>query len=569
MKIVIYFCGTNVYGPNRSIIRNLCVEGGDSKTIVLTVPGCAYYHTPWFRFLAPGTTKSVSASSAITGIEDRNSPAGSVGRTAFVDVKHDAAWMKSMFFAGASMRDNVEGYAARLRELGASVGTKYTCADRRGASERLPEHLAIYPSAIAGDCQPEELESIILCGFSRGGVMSFILADMLYQDYKLRAIPVYISAMEPVPGNFVTMRKLKSALNFLPFRSNALEAGNLKRCHNIKCAVIYLGHYDSLFMKQIIPTFSIVTKTRVFVCSRAKKHGGGVAKFLTSFNKDVALFMKNDFRHLEIERLPPQLEQQEYPVCGKTFSIHMYQNELTKDLPEYSVARALREDSPYLINDESLRKMLGELVQNLRGKGSFVLFKEKKFKNFEIALQRVERLSFNDLNTAEFIQSIVQEAFRQRGVINTGVSSTGYALAKELSLSGIKKYVPDKYRAEHLAYLTTQYGYLGIWINAMTHKYDMLTPAILDFDSVSIEYVEELMCMRLMMFMEYSAEELLENLERVEEVSQMLELAMARKCRVDISAHGELHILESRIPQRNAHGKDRFSRDDYHLLADA
>jgi len=124
----------------------------------------------------------------------------------------------------------------------------------------------------------EAIESITLCGYSRGGVTCFEVAKELNKIAP--HIPVNVVANQPVPGN-----------SYQGPGTNAARVADLRHVHNIKNATIILGaytgkHYKNRdqegvgerkllhrgFFSQIVPKLPRATQRDLIVLPRENHH---------------------------------------------------------------------------------------------------------------------------------------------------------------------------------------------------------------------------------------------------------------------------------------------------------
>ncbi|MCP3965425.1 MAG: hypothetical protein GY718_03595 [Lentisphaerae bacterium] len=341
------------------------------------------------------------------------------------------------------MRKNLNSYAESLKHL------KYRVISENYSNEikRIIDidHLSYFCSHF-GDCKPEEINNIVLYGFSRGGAMSFIFAKCLYEDIKLRNIPIDIIGMEPVPGNSILSSKLKKKVyNNTPVRANAVEAYDLKKCTNIKHAVIALGSYNKSFLTQIVPKFSSVTKTDIFVNYNGKEHGCFPSNYCI---KNLKRFMGIKIDEVVDSKFKVvKLQKFKLFVPNKKFDLH-FDSEASGNF-KTDVGAGSRDNHFIFANDEYLRQLFSDLVIYLQNGDS------KKFRYFDRSIQELTWLKINDVETIKLLQAIVNESYKNHSFT---------ALARAVSLSEWQK-------EKGFGFETTKFGYFGKLIQLLTFEY--------------------------------------------------------------------------------------------------
>ncbi|MCP3968698.1 MAG: hypothetical protein GY718_20550 [Lentisphaerae bacterium] len=487
MKLVIYFEGSNIFGTAPTIINGFISwarANRNNDTIFISVPGCTFYHTVKGRWNVPSyespesitnTQRRQNMKNAFDSLThpDHNGQGGGTFKSLAADLKHDAHFMKNIFFSGDNMKKNVEAYAERLTALLTPWGNKWptsvrTTADDRhdkGDGYRFNRILAIYPPQTEQQYSPAKLTKIILCGFSRGGVMCFILAKLLSKDKRFRNIPVCISVLEPVPGNFNIGTKIKKKLyNFTPLRSNALEAQDLSACRNIQNATIYLGAYNNGPLNQMIPTFYFLTKSKVFGDERASKHGRGYSQFTKCVATDVRNNLKDGITKVEAYE---DLEE-DWGFIANSINVHS----LVGHTSRRGLSRIKPHDVSFFKPFNQHKSLFGDLLTRLREQGSYVVGATKKFKGARSSmLKKGDTLKFNSLPTIKYFQSIVRIALKHRRSWLKSASemtSTGSALARIISLANLVD--NDKMSLCENDFYVTRFGYLGILVQMLTYK---------------------------------------------------------------------------------------------------
>ncbi|MCP3966770.1 MAG: hypothetical protein GY718_10535 [Lentisphaerae bacterium] len=551
MKLLVYFCGTNEYRPSSKIRKALKkIYDNNNDIVILTVPGCAFYHTPLNRFCAPGSNDIKNANDAIKIIRYQGDD--SICKSIAPDLRHDAQWLKSMIFSGNSMVSNVNAYANKLKEFGVGIF--------HNGSEEDYTHVAVIKGV--SDCYPHSLESIILTGFSRGGVLSFIMSKLLQADSRLRSIPVYISVQEPVPGNTLINKHLAYLFNtfcnvfsfnymnnHMPARSNSLDAGDMRKCSNVRRAIIYVGAYDDAFMCQIVPKFNPATKVQVIVDREIQNHGGGGG--VMSMESDMLGFVNCGMGNYSYSEFENKQQIKKYSILNKNsvsgvqgLSMHYYGKSSSKRLRD----KWFEEDElrPFFFGDDrALRKLIRSLVFEVRG-STFGMASACKFYNFDRAIEQMVHLNFKSKETIRMLQMIVKESFRVR-IGHSRVTNTGEELAKRISLCYSSCKLP--FTKSRTQFEKTKYGYIGMAIQGLTPQCDSVEPQIVGAKKVDAKFFKMHMCLRLLEFVDYDdvmIEDKVDN-DRFQELGTRLNNSLKNNIPVECSERGVLRLREQML----------------------
>ncbi|MCP3966771.1 MAG: hypothetical protein GY750_11640 [Lentisphaerae bacterium] len=482
MKLIVYFCGTNSRTPSDGILTflekifKLC-DNKNEELAILTIPGCGYYHTLSGGIISNKYNDKTKAKKAISCIEKEDDV--SYKRWFAPDLMNDARWLKSMIFSGSLLRDNIENYAGIL------VSSKLIPFLGHGNSRHIDgcQHFAAFTKAVQQDIRPKEINEILFAGFSRGGVISFILASLLQKDPNFRDIPISVSAIEPVPGNTFMSSGAATLMNCIsPVKANnTLYAGDLRECSNIKWASIYLANCNDIFMCQIVPEFHPVTKVQVLVNPKAESHGK--SKYFGEVMRDINLFAIYKINKHELQQKHTNITRAHYydlfkdrhPLhiltrnditLPKGLSLHCYDKECTYNLRASSLTEYERME--FICDDGELRKILQTLVLYLKKKSSVKNVAFCKFNNYNRAIEQMLQLDLRYDSTIKLLQLIVKEAFRKRGNFKIKeYADTSLKLAKALTFSDPSK--SDLFPSGKLSlFEKTKYRYLGCLIEALT-----------------------------------------------------------------------------------------------------